>query len=142
MQIVHRTAFAIIAAAVTAGSLGPATSGSTAPTRPNQQSAPVRPTGFEPASVVKRGPCKVWINTKKLHGRWNAQGVVYSSSTVCGMKLERSHKRGKYKQISNFYLVKNGGQRNTGWHYDDHGYKTRVCLNLGSESSWHCGKGI
>ncbi|MCO5971891.1 hypothetical protein [Actinoallomurus soli] len=137
----HRPA-AVVAAMMAATAPTYTIPGKSQPIASNQRGAAVHPDGFEPASVVKRGTCKGWINTKKIGGRWNAQGLVYSSSTSCGMKLERSHNGGKYKLISNYYLVKNGGQVNTGWHYDGRGYKTRVCINLRRESSWHCGKGI
>ncbi|WP_067807364.1 hypothetical protein [Actinomadura formosensis] len=142
MQIVHRTAFAVIAAAVTAGAFAPAAMAETAPIASNQRSAPIQAKGYEPGSVVYRGPCKGWMNTKKIKGRWYAQGLVYSSSAACWMKLERKHNGGSYEMISDYYYVHDGTQANTGWHYDHRGYKARVCIQLSTDSSWHCGKGI
>lgn len=142
MQIVHRTAFAVIAAAVTAGALAPAAMAETAPVASNQRNAPIQAKGYEPGSVVYRGSCTGWMNTKKIKGRWYAQGLVYSSSAECWMKLQRKHKGGSYKDISGYHHVYGGQQDNTGWYYDHRGYKARVCIGLATDSSWHCGKGI
>ncbi len=138
-----RIAAAAAVAAAIAVVAGPAyaESGKTRPIASTRQVTVVHPHGFEPGSVITAGACKGWLNTKKIGGKWNAQALVHSTSTVCGMALQRSHNGGSYKQISNYYLVKNGGQTNTGWHYDDRGYKSRVCIKLIGKS-WHCGKGI
>ncbi|HKO85762.1 MAG TPA: hypothetical protein VJ140_14665, partial [Actinomycetota bacterium] len=103
----------------------------------------VHPDGFEPSSVVTRGNCKAWMNTKKIHGHWYAQGLVRSwNRTHCVMMLQRKH-GGAWERITWYHWVKDNAQDHTGYYWDDRGYKARVCLqNLDwNDSSWHCGKG-
>lgn len=100
--------------------------------------------GYEPDSVVTRGACKGWMNTKKTNGHWFAQGVVQSwSGTDCAMILQRKHNGGAYKMISGQHIVKDR-KDSTGYYWDHTGYKSRVCIaNLNwNDTSWHCGKGI
>lgn len=141
MQIVHRTAFAVIAAAVTAGAFAPAAMAETASIASNQRSAPIHANGHEPGSDVYRGSCHGWMNTKKINGYWYAQGAV-KSSAGCWMMLQRSHNGGGYTTISGYHYVQGGAQDSTGWYYDHRGYKSRVCISLDTDSYWYCGKGI
>ncbi|MFB6985261.1 hypothetical protein ACFC0C_26745 [Streptomyces sp. NPDC056178] len=104
----------------------------------------VHPDGYEAGSVVTRGSCKGWLNTKKSSGHWYAQGLAQSwNSAHCGMMLERKYSSGSYGRVSNYYLLKNA-KTHTAYHWDDKGYKSRVCIqNIDwNDSTWHCGKGI
>ncbi|MGW7692833.1 hypothetical protein ACWGMA_28890 [Streptomyces asiaticus] len=103
--------------------------------------------GYEPDSVVTRGACKGWMNTKKTDGHWFAQGLVQSwNGTRCAMILEREHNGGAYNMISDQHIVPDNGtdKDSTGYYWDHTGYKSRVCIaNLSwGDASWHCGKGI
>ncbi|MET8647933.1 hypothetical protein ABZX69_14525 [Streptomyces sp. NPDC004074] len=106
----------------------------------------VHPDGYEPSSRIQRGRCTGWVTTKKVSGRWNAQGVLRSNNAHCEMYLARKHGSGSYKPVSNAYLSQAGEDQTwrTGFHRDDKGYKARVCI---SDIDWgdqkfYCGKGI
>ncbi|MGY0059400.1 hypothetical protein ACWY4P_23065 [Streptomyces sp. LZ34] len=145
----HKSIALAAAAAALAGGLAfaaPAQAGDTG--RPvvaaTAQHSVVHADGYEPDSVVTRGACKGWMNTKKTNGHWFAQGLVQSwSGTRCAMILERKHNGGAYKMISDQHIVKNR-KDHTGYYWDHTGYKARVCIaNLNwNDASWHCGKGI
>lgn len=109
-----------------------------------QQRAAVHPDGFEPGSVVSRGDCKVWMNTKKINGHWFAQGLVHSwNQGHCVMMLQRQH-GGAWERITWYHFVRYNNQDHTGYYWDDRGYKARVCLqNIDwNDSTWHCSQGI
>ncbi|MFE3197942.1 hypothetical protein [Embleya sp. NPDC059237] len=97
---------------------------------------------YEPSTVTWYGKnCKAWINTQKTNGAWYAQGLVHSwNGGKCTMILQRKHD-GVWSDASNPWSVTNG-QTNTGWHWDDKGYKAAVCVidwNIATNSNYHCG---
>ncbi|MEU1449240.1 MULTISPECIES: hypothetical protein [Streptomyces] len=97
---------------------------------------------FEPSTVTWSGSnCKAWINTEQINGAWYAQGVVHSwNGADCGMNLIRYH-NGSWTQVSNEYEVVNG-QTNTGWHWDDSGFKSAVCVidwSRATNADYTCG---
>ncbi|MGW5250343.1 hypothetical protein ACWEQN_42590 [Streptomyces sp. NPDC004129] len=99
--------------------------------------------GFEPSTVTWYGnDCKAWINTTKINGEWNAQGLVHSwNGGDCQMDLVVSYHNGPWKQVSNDYEVING-QKNTGWHKDGPRYKAAVCVidwNIATNAIYNCG---
>jgi hypothetical protein len=107
-----------------------------------RHAADFHPDGYEPRSVVSTLNCKVWINTKKVNGHWYAQGLLQSwNGVLCQMKLERRHYSGSYKKISSTYVAVNR-KRQTGYHWDDRGYRARVCLWQQGDDSWRCGTGV
>ena len=108
--------------------------------------AAVRPDGYESSTRIQRGHCTGWVTTKKISGRWNAQGVLRSDNAHCEMYLARKHGSGSYAPVSNAYLSQAGEDQTwrTGFHRDDSGYKARVCIsNLDwGDQKFYCGKGI
>ncbi|MFF4490022.1 hypothetical protein ACFY0F_26605 [Streptomyces sp. NPDC001544] len=110
---------------------------------------PVHPDGFEPTSVVFEptsvvtdASCKGWMNTEKQNGNWFAQGLVQSwNGQSCYMYLERLH-NGSWTMVSSEHHVA-GNADNTGWYWDDSGYKSRVCIwNASGSQTWKCGGAV
>ncbi|MCX4409378.1 MULTISPECIES: hypothetical protein [unclassified Streptomyces] len=109
-------------------------------------SVTVHPDGYEPTSRIQRGRCTGWVTTKKISGRWNAQGVLRSNNAHCQMYLARKYGSGSYTPVSNDYLSQAGEDQTwrTGFHRDDRGYKARVCIsNIDrGDQKFYCGKGV
>jgi hypothetical protein len=111
-----------------------------------QAAANVRLAGYESRSYIRRGNCSAWVYTKKSRGHWYAKGVVRSAGKYaphCQMYLSRRHGSGAYKPVSESYIASRE-TRATGYHWDDRGYKARVCLsNLDrGDQKFYCGTGV
>ncbi len=99
--------------------------------------------GYEPSSVITRGRCKGWINSRVSGGHFEAQGLAQSweDTYYCNMILQVRHGSGSYQKVSNEYQA-DGDQVHTGYHRDDTGYKARVCIWGKNDIGWHCGAGV
>ncbi|MFF4803431.1 hypothetical protein ACFY1U_34400 [Streptomyces sp. NPDC001351] len=82
------------------------------------------------------------MNTEKQNGNWFAQGLVQSwSGQGCYMYLERYH-NGAWTMVSSEHYVVDKAD-NTGWYWDDSGYKSRVCIyNESGSQTWKCGGAV
>jgi hypothetical protein len=127
----HRVVVAgSLAALITAGSVGAATSASAA----------VR---YDVKHRTYDGCTATLDMNQTSAGKWYARGRFLLDpdwDAVCRMKLQRRKGSGSWKDISNVYTVKRGhAYARTGWHSDGASYKARVCLdNIYAETRWIC----
>ncbi|MEV0972044.1 hypothetical protein [Microtetraspora glauca] len=99
--------------------------------------------GYEARTYIRSGGCEGWVYTTKRSGHWHAQGVLRSRYNHCIMYLARRHGSGGYVQVSQERRAINETVR-TGYHWDDRGYRARVCIQNydHKDEQYRCGKGV